>query len=488
MIGGDYEMNRDIWICYGHRSACLAVCRRLAGCGHANRDRDRGHSDGRACHLYRGDHFANYRGCDHALDLLICHCHHDCSSKCLEPSIVWSCLLLSELLHSLEAYKTSSQVTRNQQPASTMEEIVNYYEVLQVAQTANKLEIQTAYKARALERHPDKNPDLPNAADLFHQTKVARDALLDPETRAKLDQHLKAKEMRNARDQQMSEQRKQMKRKLDENEKRGAPQVALHQKQKAEADKIRQETQKLWEKFEAQVRSERRAAATTNATAAPMSPPATPAESPAAPIEVKANWNSAVNSRVTGGKGVTVEYLKDLFRPYGIVDYVRRKKTKSAVIGFRSSTAGLAAADSPPAGFKITVHEATGDDLYEMERVREQLARDAATAAESAPVQSAAGSAANNAGDDNDDMEVDQSGGEEDMEVDVPEEVSKPRAGCVGWYEEQVLDFKQWARNVADKAVGVSQPTTLSALQERERAILQPLLDPQFQFPIDSAV
>ena len=46
---------------------------------------------------------------------------------------------------------------------------VDLYALLEVPPDATDQDIKTAYRKKALKVHPDKNPDNPEAAKLFHQ-------------------------------------------------------------------------------------------------------------------------------------------------------------------------------------------------------------------------------------------------------------------------------------------------------------------------------
>lgn len=62
------------------------------------------------------------------------------------------------------------------------------YEVLGVGPRATPAEIQRAYKMRALQVHPDKNPGDPGAAEAFRQLRRAYETLGDPERRRRYDE------------------------------------------------------------------------------------------------------------------------------------------------------------------------------------------------------------------------------------------------------------------------------------------------------------
>jgi DnaJ domain len=53
-----------------------------------------------------------------------------------------------------------------------------------IAASEHKITVQ-AFKVLALKYHPDKNPD-PNAQEMFQRIQLAKEMLLDPETKAAL--------------------------------------------------------------------------------------------------------------------------------------------------------------------------------------------------------------------------------------------------------------------------------------------------------------
>ena len=63
----------------------------------------------------------------------------------------------------------------------------DYYARLGVRPSASSEEIRTAYRQKARETHPDRNPDDPRAAERFQKVKAAYQVLRDPERRARYD-------------------------------------------------------------------------------------------------------------------------------------------------------------------------------------------------------------------------------------------------------------------------------------------------------------
>eukprot|EP00667_Euglena_gracilis_P004827 EG_transcript_4852 len=68
------------------------------------------------------------------------------------------------------------------------EEIYDFYELLHISRNASQSEIKRAYHHRAMQYHPDKNPD-PRAAVTFDRIRKAYDVLKDPDMRSKYDQY-----------------------------------------------------------------------------------------------------------------------------------------------------------------------------------------------------------------------------------------------------------------------------------------------------------
>ncbi|MDR3133157.1 MAG: molecular chaperone DnaJ [Prevotellaceae bacterium] len=64
----------------------------------------------------------------------------------------------------------------------------DYYEILEVAKTATAEEIKKAYRKKAIQYHPDKNPGNKEAEERFKEAAEAYDVLSDPNKRARYDQ------------------------------------------------------------------------------------------------------------------------------------------------------------------------------------------------------------------------------------------------------------------------------------------------------------
>jgi len=65
----------------------------------------------------------------------------------------------------------------------------DYYELLSVERTASDGEIKTAYRKLAMQHHPDRNPNNPEAEDKFKECSEAYQVLSDPDKRAAYDRY-----------------------------------------------------------------------------------------------------------------------------------------------------------------------------------------------------------------------------------------------------------------------------------------------------------
>ena len=99
---------------------------------------------------------------------------------------------------------------------------LDLYLLLEIPQEATEKEIKKAYRKKALKCHPDKNPDDPNAAILFHQLQEALAVLTDAAARKAYDNVLKARKANELRNRQLDAKRKRLKDQLEARESEAA--------------------------------------------------------------------------------------------------------------------------------------------------------------------------------------------------------------------------------------------------------------------------
>lgn len=109
------------------------------------------------------------------------------------------------------------------------------------------LQIKKAYRKKALQCHPDKNPDDPNAPRKFHELSKALEILTDTTARAAYDKVLKGKKEALLRHKQLDSKRQKLKEDLEQREKYGLKQKSADIKLKEEIERLRKEGSKAVE-------------------------------------------------------------------------------------------------------------------------------------------------------------------------------------------------------------------------------------------------
>ena len=129
---------------------------------------------------------------------------------------------------------------------------LDLYLLLGVDPDADETVIKKAYRKKALTCHPDKNPDNPKAAELFHQLSEAIAVLTDEKAKAAYDNLLKARKRREIEGRLLDSKRKKLKDDLEARERAAAynqsnEEALAGARLKAEIERLQKEGKKQME-------------------------------------------------------------------------------------------------------------------------------------------------------------------------------------------------------------------------------------------------
>ncbi|KAM4829143.1 dnaJ homolog subfamily C member 17 [Thomomys bottae] len=135
---------------------------------------------------------------------------------------------------------------------------MDLYALLGVGEEAADKEVKKAYRQKALSCHPDKNPDNPRAAELFHQLSQALEVLTDAAARAAYDKVRKAKKQAAERTQKLDEKRKRVKLDLEARERQAQAQGSEEEEESRSTSTLEQEIARLREEGSRQLEEQQR--------------------------------------------------------------------------------------------------------------------------------------------------------------------------------------------------------------------------------------
>lgn len=206
---------------------------------------------------------------------------------------------------------------------------LDLYELLGVSPTCTESEVKKAYRKKALQCHPDKNPDNPNAAKEFQQLSAVLEILADEAARKAYDKVLVARKEAELRKNALDSKRRKFREDLERRERQGLSgqkQKSAEELLKEEIERLRKEGSKAVEEemdyVLKQVRSERQKSSDDGST-----------------HRIKLKWYSDKKDLNNGG--YTEEMLRKFFLKYGDINalVVSQKKKGSALVEFRSRSA-----------------------------------------------------------------------------------------------------------------------------------------------------
>ncbi|KAG8449641.1 hypothetical protein GDO86_016325 [Hymenochirus boettgeri] len=211
---------------------------------------------------------------------------------------------------------------------------LDLYGLLGVEADASEREIKKAYRQKALTCHPDKNPDNPQAAELFHQLSQALELLIDGAARAAYDKIRKAKEAAAKRTQKLDEKRKKFKLDLEERESKAQSLVTEEDAARTleqEILRLREEGSRELEKQQRLVQEQIRLEAEQRLRGQPVG--ATTDGGVSAKLKLK--WKCKKGDETKGG--YTEDVLMRLLQKYGhVLNLITSKKKGSAIVEFSS--------------------------------------------------------------------------------------------------------------------------------------------------------
>ncbi|XP_058149927.1 dnaJ homolog subfamily C member 17 isoform X2 [Dasypus novemcinctus] len=135
---------------------------------------------------------------------------------------------------------------------------MDLYALLGIEEKAADKEVKKAYRQKALSCHPDKNPDNPKAAELFHQLSQALEVLTDAAARAAYDKVRKAKKQAAERTQKLDERRKKVKLDLEARERQAQANGSEEEEESRSTRTLEQEITRLREEGSRQLEEQQR--------------------------------------------------------------------------------------------------------------------------------------------------------------------------------------------------------------------------------------
>ena len=124
---------------------------------------------------------------------------------------------------------------------ATFEQYLSFHALLDIPVGADDAAVKKAYRKKALELHPDKNPDNPKAEELFNNAKKASEALLDESLRAEYCRRLEAKKQADERFKEMDAARQKLRSELELREAGAKSKTATAQPKDNAADELREQ-------------------------------------------------------------------------------------------------------------------------------------------------------------------------------------------------------------------------------------------------------
>ncbi|NXK68910.1 DJC17 protein, partial [Sylvietta virens] len=214
------------------------------------------------------------------------------------------------------------------------------YGLLGIGEKASEKEVKTAFRQKALTCHPDKNPDNPRAAEIFHQLSQALAVLTDAAARAAYDKVRRAKKEAAARTQKLDDKRKKVKLDLEAREREAQSreneeeEIRITRSLEEEITRLREEGSRQLEEQQRLVREQIRLEREQHARGEPSPAGGTGPLGSCPPFTFPLRWKCRKEDE-TGG-GYSKDVLLQILQKYGDVLnlLISSRKTGSAVVEF----------------------------------------------------------------------------------------------------------------------------------------------------------
>lgn len=206
------------------------------------------------------------------------------------------------------------------------------YEILEIEPSSTINDIKKAYRKRALQCHPDKNPDNPNAAKLFHQLTKILEVLTDESARRVYDRVLKGKKEAALRHKELDGKRRKLKEDLEARERDAySGKRSSSAELKLEIERLRKEGSRLVQEEMEYIKTKLQEEKQMHATGAKY--------------RIKIKWKAAKEDHTNGG--YSQELLRKFLSKYGDITamVMSPKKRGSALVEFESQRAAEMAVD-----------------------------------------------------------------------------------------------------------------------------------------------
>lgn len=223
---------------------------------------------------------------------------------------------------------------------------IDLYGLLGVEISATQSEIRKAYRKKALACHPDKNPDNPKAAELFHELAKALEILSDESARAAYDRVLNAKKAAALRHAELDSKRRKLIEDLERREKEASAKLQARrpgysaekspeEQLKDEMERLRKEGSRLLEEEQEMMRKQ------LAEDRQKMQESSSRWDS--AQHRIKIKWKADKGDDTNGGYSET--NLRTFLKKHGdiIALVISGKKNGSAVVEFRTQEAAESA-------------------------------------------------------------------------------------------------------------------------------------------------